>query len=250
METKDCKCFFITPIGEEGSPERKRADTVLAKLVMPVLREYGFLTQNIVRADREARAGRITERVEQHIREDHLCVIDLTGNNPNVLYEYGMRKGMKGSFVAIVEAGKIGELPFDVRDDYTMEYDFSEFDKEFITKEVFGELIESCIKRGLVSAIDPPPPISPTKVITLAIKNVKTKMMYADVCVYPDNILAQVIEHHGAKIGIDPRCRQCYFENERTGERTLDEQAQICTLELKDGDTLLILGKTKRQQPR
>src|SRR5207247_7292392 len=42
-------CFVITPIGDEGSPERKHADAMLRHLITPVLEQFGITP---IRADK------------------------------------------------------------------------------------------------------------------------------------------------------------------------------------------------------
>jgi hypothetical protein len=76
-------CFFIAPIGLEGSDVRVRSDQVLKHIVAPAARECGYDT---IRADQISEPGIITSQVIQHVVEDPLVVADLTDRNPNVFY--------------------------------------------------------------------------------------------------------------------------------------------------------------------
>ncbi len=68
------KCFIISPIGEEKSEIRKRADLILKYIIEPVISECGF---KAIRADKIAKSGVITNQVIEHIIDDPLVIADL-----------------------------------------------------------------------------------------------------------------------------------------------------------------------------
>jgi hypothetical protein len=82
------ECFFITPIGDENSEDRARADAVLAAIVKPMAGDIPLVP---VRADQIAEGGHITSQVIEHVCQAKLAIADLTGGNLNVYYEVGMR---------------------------------------------------------------------------------------------------------------------------------------------------------------
>jgi hypothetical protein len=82
------ECFFIAPIGKEGSPERNRSDGVLDFIVARAAQE---LELTAVRADQMGEPGQITLQVINHILGARAAVADLTGLNPNVFYELAVR---------------------------------------------------------------------------------------------------------------------------------------------------------------
>ena len=84
MDGSNGICFFIAPIGAEGSETRKRSDTVLKHIVGPVARELGF---EALRADHISEPGLITHQVIQHLVADPIVVADLTEHNANVFYD-------------------------------------------------------------------------------------------------------------------------------------------------------------------
>lgn len=147
---KEYTCFFITPIGEPDSPARRNADLVLRRLITPALRQCGFLKENIIRSDTESKPGRISERIDQHIRNDDLCIVDLTGLNANVMYEYGMRRGIGKPLIVIANKGQ--ELPFDTYDETTIFYDDSSIDAFFMAQERLEEMIRFWRDKGFVSS--------------------------------------------------------------------------------------------------
>ncbi len=103
------ECFFISPIGEEGSDVRKRADGVLNFVVRKAATELGLET---VRADHISKPGHITLQVIEHVMQAGAVVADLTGLNPNVFYELAIRHAVKKPVVLMAEKGT--KLPFDI----------------------------------------------------------------------------------------------------------------------------------------
>jgi hypothetical protein len=57
------ECFFISPIGKEGSDERKRSDGVLEAVVKPAAGEFGLTA---LRADHITEGGHVTLQVLEH----------------------------------------------------------------------------------------------------------------------------------------------------------------------------------------
>jgi hypothetical protein len=102
-------CFYISPIGDEGSDARKHSDLFLSTLVEPALKELGL---DVVRADKIAEPGMITTSVLEHIKLSRLVVADLSMLNPNVFYEMALRHAVKLPIVQIIR--KADRLPFDV----------------------------------------------------------------------------------------------------------------------------------------
>ncbi len=100
-------CFVISPIGEPDSIERKQADTFL-----DLIREIGELHNlEVKRADEIVGTSDINTDVVEKVQNADLCLIDLTGLNPNVMYEFGMR--YQTGLPYIVCAKEKTVLPFD-----------------------------------------------------------------------------------------------------------------------------------------
>jgi hypothetical protein len=114
-------CFVITPLGEEGSPERKHADMILRHLIEPVLSANKL---NAVRADKISKPGLITQQIVEHIAKARLCIADLSFNNPNAFYELGVRHAFKLSTIQIIRKGD--KIPFDVSQGRTITIDTSD----------------------------------------------------------------------------------------------------------------------------
>ena len=111
-------CFLICPIGDEGSQTRIDSDDLLELVILPALDRFNF---NVVRADKIPSPSIITTDIIKHVQNADLCIIDLTGSNPNVFYECGRRHETGKPFIQLIRKGE--KLPFDVSSIRTIEYD-------------------------------------------------------------------------------------------------------------------------------
>lgn len=102
-------CFYISPIGDEGSEQRKHADLFMGALVEPALGEFGL---RLVRADQIGEAGMITGQIIEHIIHSRLVIVDLSFHNPNVFYELALRHAVRRPIVQLSRAAD--KLPFDI----------------------------------------------------------------------------------------------------------------------------------------
>jgi hypothetical protein len=95
-------CFFISPIGDDGTLVRQHADMILTHLVQPVLESLGF---DVVRADHIRKPGVISKQVLEYIQRSPLCIADLSFANPNVYYELCYRELTGLPFVLLIRKG-------------------------------------------------------------------------------------------------------------------------------------------------
>jgi len=121
QEDWDKVCFYITPIGEEGSEVRRHADMLLRHLVEPVVSAAGL---KVVRADKIEKAGLITQQIYVNLVRARLCIADLSFSNPNAFYELGIRHMSKRPTVQIIRKGD--RIPFDVSQGRTIMVDTSD----------------------------------------------------------------------------------------------------------------------------
>lgn len=111
-------CFYVTPIGEENSEERKHSDLFLGSIVEPAL---DTLNLKVVRADQIGKPGTITKQIIEYLSKAKLVVADLSFNNPNVFYELAIRHAFRLPTVQIVRKGD--KIPFDVSNSRTITID-------------------------------------------------------------------------------------------------------------------------------
>ena len=102
IETASRLCFVMMPFGN-------RFDDVYRLGIAPAASENGLIA---LRADEMAGSGFILEQILSAIQQSRICVADLTGNNPNVLYEVGYAQAIRKPIVLL--AGEGAQLPFDI----------------------------------------------------------------------------------------------------------------------------------------
>ena len=129
---KPRQCFLIGPIGGEGTPTRKLADWVLDGLVKPVLEAETF-SYTVLRADTDERSGAITDQIIERITDAELVVADLTGLNPNVMYELAICHMVLKPVIHLCHHETV--LPFDVKNVRTIMFDISDHAKIIATME-------------------------------------------------------------------------------------------------------------------
>jgi hypothetical protein len=118
-------CFYISPIGDDNSEERRHADFLMAYIVEPALKEFGL---SVVRADKMGKPGMIGKQVIEHILKARLVIADLSFHNPNVFYELCLRHATRLPTVQVTRAAdkipfdlnQYRTIPIETRDPYTL----------------------------------------------------------------------------------------------------------------------------------
>ncbi len=111
-EKSNDRAFVVMQVGEEGGPERRRADDVYNYIIVPALTEVGL---EPYRSDLDPTPGPITPQMLRQLLEARLVIADLTGRNPNVFYELGIVHSFARRVIALAE--NPGRLPFDAKDE-------------------------------------------------------------------------------------------------------------------------------------
>ena len=79
-------CFFVSPIGNVDSEIRKHSDIVLNHLIKPVLNKFDI---KLIRADEITSTDKLDQNIYNHLYNDELAIVDITGYNANVFLELG-----------------------------------------------------------------------------------------------------------------------------------------------------------------
>lgn len=106
-------CFYVTPIGADGSDERDHADLILGQIVEPAI-EALDLGLSVVRADRLTQPGMISQQILRHILGARLVVADLSFHHPNVFYELAIRHAT--GLPTVLVSRLSDRIPFDIAD--------------------------------------------------------------------------------------------------------------------------------------
>lgn len=107
------KCFVIMPFAKE-----------FGDVYATIQRAVGSVREQPVqcsRLDELKRAGRITDDLVRELTESAICIADLTGSNPNVMWEVGYAMALRKPVIFISQ--DVGSLPFDLRVMRTIPYD-------------------------------------------------------------------------------------------------------------------------------
>ncbi|MDE3104424.1 MAG: hypothetical protein KGK08_04545 [Acidobacteriota bacterium] len=118
-------CFFVTPIGDQGSEQRRHSDFMLEYIIQPSVKEFGL---TVIRADQMSKPGMIGKQIIEHILRSRLVIADLSFHNPNVFYELCLRHTTRLPTVQVKR--EVDSIPFDLnqyrtipietRDPYTL----------------------------------------------------------------------------------------------------------------------------------
>lgn len=110
-------CFFVSPIGDKDSIDRKRSDEVMTRFLEPVLAEEF----EIIRSDLLFKPDEMNDEILRRLENADLVAVDITTSNPNVFLELGYRKALGKPFFCIKEND--GEkIPFDMQSFYVHHY--------------------------------------------------------------------------------------------------------------------------------
>src|SRR5882757_61955 len=105
-------CFVLMPFSKkmDAAGRVTNFDTVYQKVIAPAVAQAGL---EPVRADEEKIGGTIHKPMFERLMLCHYAVADITGANPNVFYELGIRHALRPrSTLILFREGTV--LPFDI----------------------------------------------------------------------------------------------------------------------------------------
>ncbi len=99
-------CFVIMPFSREF-------DDVYLAIKSGAESALASRAGRCFRLDEARPAGRITERLLTELRTASICIADLTGNKPNVMWEVGFAMALNKPVIIVTQ--NRAELPFDIK---------------------------------------------------------------------------------------------------------------------------------------
>lgn len=116
-------CFVVTPIGSalaplgtDGRDSYERALEMWSRVFSPACEAFGL---QVVRADKIADPGELPDQIFTYLRDAEVVIADVSGGNPNVMYELGLRHS---KHAVTVQIGEYGRLPFDLQSIRTIQF--------------------------------------------------------------------------------------------------------------------------------
>jgi len=111
--------FVITPIGKKGTEVYDRFDAIFKSMIKPAVNEINenFL---VTRADKVAKPGSFVKDILDRLQNSYIVIANLTGMNPNVFYELGVRHTLSNRTIIITE--DYSSIPSDLKEYRAIEY--------------------------------------------------------------------------------------------------------------------------------
>ncbi|MBN8491702.1 MAG: hypothetical protein J0M00_09800 [Burkholderiales bacterium] len=136
--TEDGLCFVIMPLNEE-------LEEIYERVLKPVVSSEPVLMQ-CVRGDEVFSNKPIMGDVWESIQKAEIIIADLTGKNPNVMYELGLAHALWKKVILIAQS--VDDLPFDLRHLRTIIYRHTLRGTEKLAADLATAIVEL---RGLPS---------------------------------------------------------------------------------------------------
>jgi hypothetical protein len=142
--------FFVSPFGKENTEHRIKSDSIFTQLKfifdqLKLPKDYIFLNSQdgiefkIERSDHMHHVNIVKTMLNQ-LEKAHLVIVDITGLNPNVMYELGLRIGMEKPVIVLRDSSESNEeIPYNIRDIRIIFFDLS---TEANIKKFQDDLIE------------------------------------------------------------------------------------------------------------
>jgi hypoxanthine phosphoribosyltransferase len=128
-------CFVAMPFGEGPEYEggERESTFIFENIVKPAVAmaveqfrtTHGDTQYNDLEVCRELEtvdAGDITQSIIRHLAHSHITIVDLTGRNPNVFFELGVRFALKRNGTILLTQDR-SEIPFNIQQFRVVEYD-------------------------------------------------------------------------------------------------------------------------------
>lgn len=135
--SKERTCFVIMPISDNSNYPSGHFNRVYEFIIKPACETAGFLP---IRADEVVTTNYIALDIIKKIIESDMSICDLSSQNPNVMYELGIRQAFNKPVTFIKD--NITKRIFDIQGFRDLEYDLTlRIDNVNIIKEQLAETL-------------------------------------------------------------------------------------------------------------
>lgn len=117
MENKEV--FVVTPIGKKGTETYNKFDAIFKSMIEPAVKSVDE-SFDVLRADHVAKPGSFVKDILDRLKNSYLVIANLTGMNPNVFYELGVRHTLSNRTIIITE--DYSSIPSDLKEYRAIEY--------------------------------------------------------------------------------------------------------------------------------
>lgn len=134
------KCFVIMPFSFDNS------DSIYENWIKATVEEMEFKNERISchRADKSSRPGEVIAHLMENLISSEIVIADLTGKNPNVFYELGVRHALATNTILISQ--DLQDIPFDLRGQRIIIYKFTPDGMLKLKKEI-KEYVTSIVEQ-------------------------------------------------------------------------------------------------------
>lgn len=130
-------CFVIMPFGSSSPELKKKFDGVYKGIIVPAVQEAGY---EPIREDISASPGSIPKSIVKKLAESQMVIADLTGINPNVFYELGIRHVLSKSGTVLM-ISKSETIPFDNASHRVIQYTNELADLDDIHQQIVTAIV-------------------------------------------------------------------------------------------------------------
>jgi hypothetical protein len=133
------KCFVIMPFSRTYKLTKEQWTEIFEHTIKPAVEESGC---NYKCARYELRRANITKDILDELNKAHVVIADLTGSNPNVLWELGIRHVLSKRTILIAQDKRF--LPSDLKDYPITTYKYQQIPKEVteFRQEIKDKLVD------------------------------------------------------------------------------------------------------------
>lgn len=142
------KCFVIMPYGKRGEYYGGTRESLFIynNIIAPAVKMFAEKANRKIEPYMEFQnrnTGSITKSILENIAKADICIVDITGHNPNVFFELGVRYTLRNKTTILLREEKqdTEQIPFDIQGFRCLTYNC--FEPEIYTKKLCSFLLSS-----------------------------------------------------------------------------------------------------------